>query len=74
MLLLDEATSALDSESEGLVQDALDAAMQVYHHHHHHDEDDLGSNTESRLGFRVCHHLLKNPFFKPGQNISNSES
>ena len=30
MLLLDEATSALDSESEGLVQDALDAAMQVY--------------------------------------------
>ena len=29
MLLLDEATSALDSESEGLVQDALDAAMQV---------------------------------------------
>ena len=73
MLLLDEATSALDSESEGLVQDALDAAMQVYHHDHH-DEDDLGSNTESRLGFRVCHHLLKNPFFKPGQNISNSES
>ena len=61
MLLLDEATSALDSESEGLVQDALDAAMQVYHHHH--DEDDLGSNTESRLGFRVCHHMLINPFF-----------
>jgi len=28
LLLLDEATSALDSESEGLVQDALDAAMQ----------------------------------------------
>ena len=34
LLLLDEATSALDSESEGLVQDALDAAMQV-----HEDQD-----------------------------------
>ena len=38
MLLLDEATSALDSESEGLVQDALDAAMQVLLD----DDDDLG--------------------------------
>ena len=38
MLLLDEATSALDSESEGLVQDALDAAMQVLLG----DVDDLG--------------------------------
>ena len=38
MLLLDEATSALDSESEGLVQDALDAAMQVLLD----DVDDLG--------------------------------
>ena len=38
MLLLDEATSALDSESEGLVQDALDAAMQVLPG----DVDDLG--------------------------------
>ena len=38
MLLLDEATSALDSESEGLVQDALDAAMQV--------RDDLAEHCE----------------------------
>ena len=41
MLLLDEATSALDSESEGLVQDALDAAMQV-----HDDPDDLDDDYD----------------------------
>ena len=41
LLLLDEATSALDSESEGLVQDALDAAMQV-----HDDPDDLDDDDD----------------------------
>ena len=84
LLLLDEATSALDSESEGLVQDALDAAMQVYPVEKETETRTRGAGWDGgrlkryrvfatgTLDFLIIFNLYGGQFI--GQNLGDSES